>query len=209
MSENESSPKVRQPWSFEMFLRKFFKGIIDPVAAFFLRIGLKPDHITILGFLLSSLSAYFIATGKITIGGLILLIGGPLDVVDGSMARKLGEPSKLGALFDSVVDRYSEFIVFIGLLIYFLQKPYIMGCILVIVALGGSLLVSYVKARAESLGFNAKVGILTRVERLMIMIIGLIFNIPLVALWIIAILSNITAIQRFLFVRKQALLINK
>lgn len=205
MSDGNATKKVRQPWSFELYLRKLFKGIIDPIAGFLLRIGLKPNHITILGFLLSGLSAYFIASGKFTLAGFILLVGAPLDVVDGSMARKLGEPTKFGAFFDSVVDRYSELVVFLGLLIFYLQEAKILACILIFIAAGGSILVSYVKTRAESLGFSARMGILTRVERMLIMIVGLVFNIPMVALWVIAILANFTAIQRFLFVRKQAL----
>ena len=207
MSEEKIEEKIKQPWSFELFLRKLFKGIIDPIAGFFLKIGLKPNAITILGLLLSTLSAYFLAIGKIPLAGLILLVGGPLDVIDGSMARKLGEPTKFGAFFDSVIDRYAELIVFAGLMIYYIQKANQLAMILVFISAAGSVLVSYVKARAEALGFTAKVGILTRVERLIVLIFCFIINVPMVALWIVAILANVTAIQRMLFVHKQALLL--
>lgn len=204
MSDNGVSNTTKPTWSFEMYLRKVFKFLIDPIAGFLVKIGLRPNNITLLGVLLSSLSAYLIASGRITFAGLVLLLAGPLDVIDGSMARKLGEPTKYGAFIDSVSDRYAELIVLGGLMIHYLLLANTLACILVFAAAGGSVMVSYVKARAESLGYTAKVGILTRVERLIVMILFLIINQPMIALWIIAILANFTAIQRMIFVHKQA-----
>lgn len=204
MSDKNAESSEKKTWSLELFLRKIFKGIIDPIAGFFLKIGLKPNMITALGLLLAGLAAYFIATGRFTIGGLILLIGAPLDVVDGAMARQLGEPSKFGGFIDSVTDRYSELVVLLGLLIYFIGNGSLLASVLVFVAAAGSVMVSYTKARAESLGFSAKVGLLTRVERMIITVVFLIIGQPIIALWIIAILANFTAVQRILFVHKQA-----
>jgi len=195
----------KQRWSLEMYLRKVFKVVIDPIAAGLLKIGITPNTVTGLGFILSALAAFFISRGNLTTGGLILLIAGPLDVVDGSMARLMGPSTPYGSLIDSTTDRYSELVVLGGLLFYFVAQQNSLAILLVFLAASGSILVSYVKARAEALGFNCKVGLLTRVERLIIMIGCLIFQIPMVALWIIAILANITAVQRLLFVRKQAL----
>jgi len=195
----------KQRWSLEMYLRKVFKVVIDPIAAGLLKIGITPNTVTGLGFILSALAAFFISRGNLTTGGLILLIAGPLDVVDGSMARLMGPSTPYGSLIDSTTDRYSELVVLGGLLFYFVAQQDSLAILLVFLAASGSILVSYVKARAEALGFNCKVGLLTRVERLIIMIGCLIFQIPMVALWIIAILANITAVQRLLFVRKQAL----
>ena len=204
MSDEKVKTSTKERFSVEMFLRKFFKGIIDPIAGFLLNIGLKPNMITALGFILALVSAWLIAIGKIQIAGLVLLVGAPLDVIDGSMARKLGEPSRYGALLDSVVDRYSELVVLGGLLLYFMDTGNIIGMLLVFLSAVGSVMVSYVKARAEALNFSAKVGILTRVERMIIMVIFLIIGQPIIALWIIAILANFTAIQRMVFVYKQA-----
>lgn len=204
MSENDTEKPEKKTWSLELFLRKFFKGIIDPIAGFFLKVGLTPNSITAIGLLLAGLAAYFIATGRFTIGGLILLIGAPLDVIDGSMARQLGEPSKFGGFIDSVTDRYSELVVLLGLLIYYAGNGSQLESVLVLIAAAGSVMVSYTKARAESLGFTAKVGLLTRVERMIIMVVFLIIQHPAIALWIIAILANFTALQRILFVHKQA-----
>ncbi len=200
----ETTTKTR--WSFDGFLRKTFKGMIDPVAGFLLKIGLTPNMITYCGLLFSTAVAVLIATGQITIAGIVMLVTAPTDVLDGSMARLKGGDTLYGAFIDSVTDRYAELVILGGLLVYYVvTKPDIAGAILAFVAAMGSVLVSYVKARAESLGFTAKMGLLTRVERVIILIPCLIFNIPMVALWILAILTNVTAVQRFFFVRKQIL----
>lgn len=195
--------QVKSKWSLEMYLRRVFKNVIDPIARGLLRIGITPNTITAIGFLLSTVAAVFASQGKFTIAGLILLIAAPLDVVDGSMARLIGIPTQYGSLIDSVTDRYSELVVFGGMMFYFINTQNTLAAMLVYIAAAGSVLVSYVKARAEGLNLSAKVGLLTRVERLIILIICLIFNIPTVALWIIAVLANYTAIQRLLYVRKQ------
>ena len=205
MNETETPNPEKTPWSLEMFLRRFFKSVIDPIAKFLLGIGLKPNFITVLGLLLSTLAGFFAATGHMTLAGIVLLVGAPLDVVDGTMARMVGQPSPYGAFVDSVTDRYSELALLGGLLYFYSTRSNTLISMLIFFAIGGSLMVSYIKARAESLGYTAKTGILTRVERMIVMVAGLIFNIPVIALWIIAVLANITAIQRFLFVRKQAL----
>lgn len=204
MKQENVKNEVKQPWSFEMYLRKVFKGIIDPIAGFLLRIGLTPNSITLLGLAFSIASAYFASRGNMLVAGLLLFVGAPLDAVDGTMARKQGEIKKSGAFFDSVIDRYSEMVVFLGLLIHFLREGNDLACILVFVAAAGSILVSYVRARAEGLGLNGKAGFFGRVERLIVLVAGLLFNIPVVALWIIAIGANLTAILRFWFVRRQA-----
>ncbi len=202
MSENPEI-QAKSKWSLEMYLRKVFKNVIDPIAKGLLRIGITPNTITAIGFLLSTFAAVFASQGKFTIAGLILLVAAPLDVVDGSMARLIGTPSAYGSLIDSVTDRYSEMVVFGGMMFYFINTENTVAAMLVYIAAAGSVLVSYVKARAEGLNLSAKVGLLTRVERLIILITCLIFNIPVVALWIIAVLANFTAIQRLLYVRKQ------
>lgn len=204
MSDENQTENIKQPWSFELYLRKISKGVLDPIAGFCLKIGLKPNMVTGLGVILNIVTAYFLVIDKIQIAGLVLLIGAPLDALDGAMARQRGEPSRYGAFIDSVSDRYAELIVLGGLLIHYIDAGNMLACLLAFIAAAGSVLVSYTKARAESLGFNAKVGILTRVERSIVMIICLLIKQPMIALWIIAILANFTAIQRIAFVHKQA-----
>jgi len=204
MEEKHIEPSAKSIWSLEIFLRKLFKGVIDPIASLFIKMGLKPNTITAIGFILTILAAYFTATGRFLIAGLILLVGAPLDVVDGSMARLQGEPTRFGGFIDSVTDRYSELVLLLGLLFYYVQQQNLRASLLVFIAAAGSVMVSYTKARAESLGFTAKVGLITRVERMIIMVVFLLIQRPIVALWIISIGANITAIQRMWFVYKQS-----
>jgi len=184
-------------------LRLIFKGILDPIGTFLNHIGLTPNTITLLGLLGTTFGAYVISQGKMTTGGIILLLSVLVDTLDGTMARLRGDSSDFGGFVDSVSDRYAEFITFGGLLYYFLSQENYDGVMLTFAATAGSVLVSYVKARAEGLGFTAKVGILTRVERYIVLIPLLIFNQPFIAVILIAILGNITALQRILHVRAQ------
>ena len=129
MTENQKV-QVKPRWSLEMYLRKVFKVIIDPIAAGLLKIGVTPNAVTGIGFILTTVSAIFISQGKFTIGGLILLIAAPLDVVDGSMARLMGPPSTYGSLIDSVTDRYSELVLLGGMLFYYLSTQNSLAIIL-------------------------------------------------------------------------------
>ncbi len=189
--------------TFSDRLRAIFKGILDPIGAFLNRTGLTPNAVTLLGLLGTTFGAYVISQGKMTLGGIILLLFVLVDVFDGTMARLRGHPSDFGAFVDSVSDRYAEFVTFGGLLYYFLSQGNNIGVMMTFLATAGSVLVSYVKARAEGLGFTAKVGILTRVERYLVLIPLLIFNQPFAAATLIAALGNITALQRIFHVRAQ------
>jgi CDP-diacylglycerol---glycerol-3-phosphate 3-phosphatidyltransferase len=184
-------------------LRIIFKGILDPIGAFLNRLGLAPNTITLLGLVGTAIGAYFISQGKMTTGGIVLLISVLVDALDGTMARLRGESSDFGAFVDSVSDRYAEFITFGGLLYYFISQENYPGVVVTFTATAGSVLVSYVKARAEGLGFEARVGILTRVERYLVLIPLLVFNQPFLASILIALLGNITAFQRIFHVRAQ------
>ena len=189
--------------TFTYSLRKIFKGILDPIGAFLNGLGLTPNAITLLGLAGTTIGAYVLAIGHMTTGAFILLASVLVDAFDGTMARLRGEPSDFGGFVDSVSDRYAELVTFGGLL-YFLPTPSdTPGVMVAFVAAAGSVLVSYVKARAEWLGFTAKVGILTRVERYIVLIPLLVFNQPFIAVCITAVLANITAYQRILHVRVQ------
>jgi CDP-diacylglycerol--glycerol-3-phosphate 3-phosphatidyltransferase len=186
------------------WMRRRFKGVLDPVGAALIRLGLTPNALTGLGFALSLAGAFFLSQGQMPLGGVLILIAGPFDALDGTMARLLGQPTKFGAFVDSVTDRWSEMLIFLGLLYHYLQQGDSLACILVFAATMGSVMVSYTKARAEALGFDCNVGVLTRMERYLVLGPGLVLNLPLVALWIIAVLANVTALQRALYVRRQA-----
>ena len=184
-------------------MRIRFKGVLDPIGAFLNRMGLMPNTVTILGLVGNTIGAYFLSQGQMTLGGVIILLMGPVDALDGTMARLRGEVSEFGAFVDSVTDRYSELVIFLGLLYFFNSQDNMLASMLVYFAAAGSVLVSYVRARAQSLGYETKVGILTRMERYLVLAPALIFNLTIYGLWIIAIFANITAIQRIVDVRRQ------
>ncbi len=190
--------------TFTDFLRVTFKWFLDPVGRFLNRLGLTPNTVTLLGVLGNIIAAYFIARGQITIGGIIILIAWPIDALDGTMARLRGEASDWGAFVDSVSDRYSELIILGALLYYFAMSNQHTVEVVTFAAAAGSILVSYVKARAEAQSFSAKEGLLTRAERYFVLGPTLTFNIPVIGVWIIAILANFTALQRIWVVRVQA-----
>jgi len=185
-------------------LRIRFKTILDSIGAFLNRLGLTPNTLTISGLVGNLIGAYFVATGSFLVGGLILLAMGAIDALDGTMARLRGEPSDFGAFVDSVTDRYSELVIYAGLLFYAVSELNLILAMLVFAATAGSIMVSYIRARAQSLGYEAKGGMLTRFERFIILIPSLIFGYPWIGVSIIAILANITALQRIISVRRQA-----
>jgi len=185
-------------------MRTIFKGVLDPIAGFLNHLGLMPNTMTILGLIGNVIGAILIASGRIQLGGIIVLLMGPVDALDGTMARLRGMAGNFGAFVDSVTDRYSELVIFMGLLYYFIQQNNSMAILLVYASAAGSVLVSYVRARGQSLGWDTKTGILTRMERYLVLAPALILNFPIIGLWIIAVFSNVTAIQRIVDVRKQA-----
>ncbi len=193
--------KTRLTFTDQMRVR--FKGLLDMVGEFFNRIGLMPNTMTILGLVGNTIGAVLLARGYMTWGGLLILAMGPVDALDGTMARLRGEPSEFGAFVDSVTDRYSELIIFGGLLYFYAQKGDWLGALVAFAAAGGSVLVSYVRARAQALGYDTKVGILTRMERYLVLAPSLVLGYPMIGLWIIAIFANITALQRIWDIRQK------
>lgn len=190
--------------TFTDLLRVAFKWFLDPIGGFLNRIGLTPNTVTLLGVAGSALAAFFVARGQIAIGGIVMLIAWPVDALDGTMARLRGEASDWGAFVDSVSDRYSELIILGALLYYFAGTNQHTAEIVTFAAAAGSILVSYVKARAEAQSFSAKEGLLTRAERYLVLGPALLFNYPVIGVWIIAVLANFTALQRIWVVRTQA-----
>lgn len=199
----ESQPK-KQSITLSDRMRVIFKGTLDSVGGFFNRLGIFPNTMTLIGVAGNIVAAILLALGHITVGGILVLAMGLVDTVDGTMARLRGMPSEFGAFVDSVSDRYSELVIFGGLLYYFLAKGDWISGLGIYIAASGSVLVSYVRARAASVGMDTKVGFLSRFERYLVLAPSLIFNIPVVGIWIIAVLANFTALQRIVDVRRQA-----
>lgn len=195
----------KKKFTLESFLRRVFKGVLDTVAKGFIKIGLSANAVTVLGLLGAIGAAVAIALGYPFWGGVVLLVMAPLDAVDGAIARLSGGNKPFGAFLDSFVDRYSELFVYAGILYLFFTEGNVLGVMLCFAAASGAVLVSYARARAEGLGFEAKTGIMTRVERSIVLIVGLLFGILWIALVIIALLAHITALMRMVAVWKQAI----
>ena len=205
-----TQPTEPKKVSFTDKMRVWFRWYYYPIAAFLNRLGIRPNTVTLIGLAGTVGCALLIGFGHMTWAGLLLLIMGPVDAMDGALARMRNEASAWGAFVDAVTDRYSELFLFLGFLMYYMAHSNPLGILFAYLAAAGSVLVSYVKARADASKLDANVGMLTRVERYLVLIPGLIFSglyppLALIALIIIAIFANITALQRIFRVRRQAL----
>lgn len=186
--------------------RKTFRAILEPIARGFNAIGLAPNHLTIIGLLLQVVLGVLLALGELRLAGFLLIFFAAFDAVDGTLARLTGQGSRFGAFFDATSDRYAEGFTLGGLIVYFAGHGAQWTVLAATAGLVGSFLVSYTRAKAESLGLTCSVGILTRAERVALLVVGLLFHQwqPIAALpdfltlilWTIAILANITALQR-------------
>jgi CDP-diacylglycerol--glycerol-3-phosphate 3-phosphatidyltransferase len=148
-------------------------------------------------------AAAVIATGHFLAGGVIVLVAGLFDMLDGALARSKGEVTRRGAFVDSVADRVSEAALLFALLLVYTGRGSVQETVLAAIVLTGSLLTSYTRARAEGLGLSCKVGLLTRPERVLVLGIGLLANQLLVALWVLAVFSWVTVLQRVIHVWRQ------
>jgi CDP-diacylglycerol---glycerol-3-phosphate 3-phosphatidyltransferase len=196
--------------SFSDNMRVWFRWYYHPIAGFLNRLGIRPNTVTLIGMMGTVVASLLIADGQMLWGGILLLVMGPVDAMDGALARLRNEASAWGAFVDAVTDRYSELFLFLGFLIHFMVHPSVAGILLSYLAAAGSVLTSYVKARADASKLDADVGVLTRVGRYVVIIPGLIFSslyppLVLIALAIIAIFANFTALQRIFRVRRDAL----
>ena len=186
-------------------LRVYAFYVIDPVVTVLAKMGIGPDALTILGMALHFLFAYLITIGEMRWAAVAMTLSVPLDALDGSLARKVGkEDGNFGAFLDSTLDRLAEIILFAGFIFYFVRQDNVNMLAVSYIAITGSIMVSYARAKAESLGYTAKVGVLSRVERYVLIIVFLFLSWPSVAITIMAIGTYITLLQRLFSVRKQA-----
>lgn len=177
------------------------RGQILGVGRFLAGIGLTANMLTVIGVILNGVVAIVIALDHPRVGGLFLLIASAFDMLDGAVARATGSTSRFGGFLDSTLDRYSEALVFGGVLVYMLNTDDArIGAILVFASTVGALLISYARARAEAAGYRASVGLLARPERVILLALFLVIGQPLIALWILAIATHVTAITRILHV---------
>ncbi len=195
MVESESGlQKLRK--SARAAIARWFE---EPISAALVAIGFNANAATIAGFLLAVIAAGFAAAGEFLIAGLVSIPAALFDMIDGAIARRTGKVSDKGALLDSTFDRLSEAALLLGLLIYYSSTANLRqdAIILAFVAFVGSIMVSYIRARAEGLGYKGTSGFLTRPERVVIMTVALIIGQPIWGLWILAVGTPLSAFYRF------------
>ena len=188
--------------------------ILSALANKMVAIGITANMVTLFGFVVNLIATFYFATGRLVIGGVLILFGGSFDMIDGAVARAQRNSRPSGALLDSVIDRYSEGFLLLGALIYFYSLESLLGIILAFSAWFGSILVSYVRARAEGLRVTCKVGLMQRPERIILLGAGTVLQgallhkypflqstgmILLCTLGILTLTSHITAIHRLIF----------
>jgi CDP-diacylglycerol--glycerol-3-phosphate 3-phosphatidyltransferase len=183
------------------FRRYLGQKITTPIVPFLSKLGLTPDLLTWMGLIINLAAAVVVAYGYLLIGGILVALSGFIDIFDGALARYTQKTTTFGALLDSTFDRISEAALLSGLMIFYFKNGDLLVISLLIVALIFSFLISYIRARAEGLGIDCKVGFFTRMERVIIIVIGLVFPpVLFLVIIILALFSFITVIQRLVYV---------
>jgi phosphatidylglycerophosphate synthase len=175
------------------------RWLLDRIVAAIAATGINPNALTFLGLVVNFWAAVLFATGRFRTAAAVIFLAGFLDMLDGQVARREGRVTPFGAFFDSTLDRYSDMALYMGLLVYYAVIGRSSYVILAAVATAGSVMVSYARARAESLIPLCKVGFMERPERMVLLIIGGAFNRMAPVLWVIAVVSTITVIHRITF----------
>ncbi|MCS7228898.1 MAG: CDP-alcohol phosphatidyltransferase family protein [Candidatus Kryptonium sp.] len=212
-------------------VEKLYLNSIEKLLRFALHLNINPNFLTTVSFFVGILAGYFFAVGKFIIAGILTLLSGILDTLDGKIARMTNRVTKFGALYDSTLDRYTEVVIFFGIGVYLIKYSFYITSVAAVFAIGGSMMVSYIRARAEGLGFECDVGLMRRAERVVLLGFGSVFYflhdyfikffdfafekfdlsfpayppMPLsIAIYIMAIFTNVTALQRLYYVWKKS-----
>ena len=188
---------------FSQIIGKICKSILDLIVAGTAALRISPNFLTLAGFLVTMVSAIYLARGKFFQAGLIIIIAGIFDMLDGRVARTTNNVTQFGAFFDSVLDRYSDIAMFLGLIVYYSKGQRLAYVVLSGIALVGAVMTSYTRARAESLIPLCKVGFMERPERMVLMILGTLTDRMAPVLWIMAFFSNLTVVHRIAYTWKE------
>ena len=182
----------------------FFGKILEKIVTSLALSRIHPNVLTFIGLLINIWAAFLFAAGKFRTGALVVIGAGLFDMVDGRVARETNRVTRFGGFFDSVLDRYSDLGLFVGLLVYYASINRFFYIVLTAIVMTGSVMVSYTRARAENTIPKCKVGFLERPERVVLIIIGGLFDRMAPVLWVIAVLSNITVIHRMIYTWQEA-----
>lgn len=203
LADSRTAAKENRPSRLEVWRRAISRPFTTNVAGFVARSHVHPNIVSGIGLLFSFLAGGAAAVEKFVLAGILLLVSGLFDLLDGAVARASNRKTRFGAVLDSTLDRAGEAALLLGLLIFFIRDGSTWGILLVNISLVTSGLVSYIKARAEGTGLACSVGVFTRAERVVLLAVGMFTGYIIVALAVIAVLSFVTAIQRLLYVWQQ------
>ncbi len=176
-----------------------FGKIIDRIVGALALSRIHPNVLTFLGLVINTWAAFLFAAGSFRWAGAVVILAGVFDMVDGRVARETNRVTRFGGFFDSVLDRYSDLALFMGLLVYYATINRFFYIVLTAIVMTGSVMVSYTRARAEVTIPKCKVGFLERPERVVLIILGALFDRMAPVLWVIAVLSNVTVIHRMIY----------
>jgi CDP-diacylglycerol--glycerol-3-phosphate 3-phosphatidyltransferase len=179
---------------------KILRLIVDGLALS----KINPNVLTFIGLIINIVAATFLAIGSFRIAGGVILFAGLFDMVDGRVARATNQVTRFGGFFDSVLDRYSDLALLMGLLVYYgtINRPFYV--VLTAIVMAASVMISYTRSRAENIIPACKVGFLERPERIVLLIIGALFDRMAPILWVIAVLGNLTVVHRMIFTYQEA-----
>lgn len=193
--------RQRGRWdSFTDWARTQAGVFLMPIARAMARLGIHPNTVTLVGFLLQAGVGVVFGLGYLMLGGWLLLVVAPVDALDGALARAIGQKSLFGAFLDSTFDRLSDAALILGLTVHYLRQGAHLEVVLLLISLIAAMMVSYTRARAEALGFPCRVGLLTRLERIVLIAALSAVGLPTVMIWVLAVLSVFTVVQRILYV---------
>jgi CDP-diacylglycerol--glycerol-3-phosphate 3-phosphatidyltransferase len=170
--------------------------VADPVARVLLGARVRPNQLTVLGLFCSAAAALAFGSDWVRWGGVLLVLAGACDILDGALARVSGQVSPFGAFLDSVLDRYSDILVLAGVVYLFMRRGEAVVVVATLGALIGTVMVSYTRARAESVGVECRVGFMERGERLLVLVAGALVDFLAPAVWVVAVGANLTAAHR-------------
>ena len=197
----------RDRWTFTHAIGAACDSVILLIVRALALSRIHPNVLTFIGLLVNGVAAALLASGRFFAAGLVIIAAGLFDMVDGRVARETNRVTRFGGFFDSVLDRYSDLVLLMGLLVYYASINRFFYVVLTAVVMTGSVMVSYTRARAECTIPLCKVGFMERPERMVLFIIGALFNRMAQVLWIIALLANLTVIQRILHTWKETRLL--
>ena len=202
--QGKTEQKVGAPLTLTDRVRRLLRGIVGPIADLLVWLGFTPNTLTLIGFLMNVAVAAILSQGQMRWGAVAFFLASAFDALDGALARRLNRVSRFGAFFDSTMDRLSEAAVFLGLLVWYTGQGAKQEIVLIYATIVGSLMVSYSRARAEGLGMDCKIGLLTRMERAVVLLVGLLLEQVTITLWVMALLANFTALQRMVYVWRRS-----